>query len=214
VYHRYAPVKRTLWVILPVRGVNQGKSRLARVLDRGARVRLNRWLLRSTLNVIGQWQGDLSRCVVVSVCEQSLHLAGAAGSRVLAEHRPSRGLSAAVGDAARYAFRHGAKSILVIPSDLPRLSVAALDRIAMLAADGVRCVIARDRSGTGTNALWLRNRRFTFCYGIDSYAHHLAQASRRGWEFSVCDHPDLALDVDTPDDLDAWIFHRSTRHGC
>ena len=65
----------TIWTIVPMRGIEAGKSRLAAVLDAASRARLNRWLLSHTLAVIERWHGDLKRCVVVSPCDQALELA-------------------------------------------------------------------------------------------------------------------------------------------
>jgi len=193
-------------VVLPVRGVGQGKSRLAPVLDTTERARFNRWLLKRTLGIIARWQGGLGRCIVVSSCAQTLLIAKRANALALAEPRPSRGRDRAVDRAVGEATRQGARRVLVLPSDLPRLSVAALDALADRAAAGSHCVIAPDSARTGTNALLLNARgRFAFSYGPGSCARHVQASRSRGWTISVCVHPALALDIDTPHDLVTWI---------
>lgn len=202
---------RKLWVVLPARGVGQGKSRLAPVLDIAARTRLNRWLLKRTLGIIARWQGSLCRCIVVSSCAQTLLIAKRAHALALTEPRPGRGLDRAVDHAVGEAIRQGARRVLVLPSDLPTLSVAALDALAVRAVAGNHCVIAPDSARTGTNALLLNARgRFAFSYGPGSCARHVEASRSRGWGVSVCVHPALALDIDTPHDLAVWIGSGST----
>jgi 2-phospho-L-lactate guanylyltransferase len=196
---------RTLRVIVPIRGIARGKSRLAERLGPDERARLNRRLLEHTLRVIATWQGTASRCIVVSGCPQTLRMAARAKAMAFAEPRPGRGLNHAIGYAVRRAVRSGARAILVLPSDLPRLSVAALDALVRRAPYGYTGAIAPDGARTGTNALLLKTRaRFEFSFGPDSFPRHLQAARLRGWRLAICTHPDLALDVDLPADLAAW----------
>ena len=189
-----------------MRGVLKGKSRLAPVLDVAERARLNRWLLKRTLGVIARWQGGLGRCIVVSSCAQTLLIAKRANACALADPRPNRGLDRAVDYAVGEAIRRGARQMLVLPCDLPQLSVAALDALTNRAERRHHCVIAPDRARTGTNALLLNSRgRFAFSYGPGSCARHVDASHARGWDIAVCDHPGLALDIDTPRDLVTWI---------
>ena len=133
---------------VPMRGITRGKSRLAEALDPIGRARLNRRMLRRTLAVIATWQGDLRRCMVVSGCAQALRIAARAGAVPFVEPRPSRGLNHAVGHAARWAIRAGARTIVVLPSDLPCLSGDALDALLDRATYGTHAVIAPDTSGS------------------------------------------------------------------
>ena len=198
-------VKRDLWVVVPMRGIALGKSRLAEQLDRAERERLNRGLLERTLKVISTWQGRSQRCIVVSGCAQTLRIAQRAGAIPLVEPRPGRGLNQAVRYAVRHAIRCGARAIAVVSSDLPALSGAALDALVAQARYGHAVVIGPDALRTGTNALFLKTRgRFAFSFGAQSCARHIEAARSRGWRFAICVHPDLALDIDLPQDLAVW----------
>ena len=196
---------RNLWVVVPMRGVALGKSRLAESLGRAERARLNRRLLERTLAVIATWQGTASRCVVVSGCAQTLRIAARAKAVGLLEPRPSRGLNFAVAYAVRRAVRSGARAILVLPSDLPQLSAAGLDALVRRATYGYAGAIAPDAGRTGTNALLLKTRaRFDFSFGAESCARHVDAARLHGWQLAICAHRDFALDIDLPRDLVAW----------
>lgn len=99
-------------------------------------------------------------------------------------------------EAARAAL--GAEPLVVIHADLPL--VAPADIAALLARAEVQgMAIAPDRHGEGTNAVALaRAPGFRFAFGPGSYARHRAQAGAG----ARVDRAGLALDCDTPDDLD------------
>jgi 2-phospho-L-lactate guanylyltransferase len=198
-------IASSLWTVLPVSGIDRGKTRLAPVLGQIERARLNRWLLEHTLRVIAAWRGGLGRCIVVSGCARTLRLARAAGAIALREPQPRRGLNHAIAHAVRRALRCGARRVLILPCDLPALTATALDALIARSRPDARVVIAPDRDGTGTNALFLGVRaRFAFTYGPGSFERHLAAARSRGWVAAVCARPELTLDLDTPHDLAAW----------
>ena len=193
-----------LWTVVPVRGLEHGKSRLAPVLDPAGRARLNRWLLERTLAVIGRRDGDLGHCVVVSPCAAALALARSAGAVALPESTGA-GLNRAVSRAASCAAEHGARRVLVLPCDLPKLTIRSLAALARAARGAQRMVIAPDRAGTGTNALLVGAQQpFEFRFGEGSYARHLSLAAERGWSAAICSRPELAFDLDTPEDFAAW----------
>ena len=109
-----------------------------------------------------------------------------------------RGLTAERGAAAMVL---GAKPLLAIHADLPL--VGSTDIAELLAeASKAGCAIAPDRLGTGTNAIALRDPTgFAFAFGPGSFALHQAAA---GGSARIVRRPGLALDIDTPDDLEAW----------
>jgi 2-phospho-L-lactate guanylyltransferase len=63
-------------------------------------------------------------------------------------------------------------------------------------------VIAPDRRALGTTALLVAPPdRSPFCFGPDSFRQHLAAAEAAGVTPLVVRSPDLAMDVDVPEDL-------------
>ncbi len=197
-----------LLIIVPHRGVNEGKSRLSAVLEPAARAKLNRWLLARTLRVVSGWLGDAQRCVVVSPCEVTLALARKAGAIALPEHTSKHastgGLNAALSQAAAHAAALGAQRLLILPCDLPRLEAEALEAMEMLPVFGKGVVIAPDRHHAGTNALLVDASVRKFAFGKDSYARHIAQGEARGVRTFPCINAALAFDLDTPEDLAEW----------
>jgi 2-phospho-L-lactate guanylyltransferase len=199
------------WTLLPVHGMATGKSRLAAVLDAGARAALNRRLLMHTLEVIEEWRGDLAQCVVVSHCDEALACASAAGAQTLREPAGA-GLNAALSFAAEDVVARGGVKLLVVACDLPCLSAASLRALTARAGAAGDAAIAPDRSGLGTNALALdAGGHNAFHFGEDSYARHRAALMRAGCRVTshVCD--ELAFDLDTPQDHAEWLAQRDAR---
>jgi 2-phospho-L-lactate guanylyltransferase len=77
-----------------------------------------------------------------------------------------------------------------------------IDHLIGAAPQGEAVVLARSQDGTGTNAMLLTPPDVLMPeLGPGSLALHLSQAAVRGVHAEVVDHPGIALDVDTPDDL-------------
>jgi 2-phospho-L-lactate guanylyltransferase len=192
--------------LVPVRGIDRGKSRLAAVLDAAGRACLNRWLLAHTLKVIGRWHGNLGRCCVISPCEQVLELARRAGALVVHEAAGANDLNRALAIGASHAAANGAGKVLILPCDLPDLTVESLDALATESGRAQHMALAPDIAGTGTNALLVDAcPDVEFRFGERSYARHCEWAAARGWTVSVCARPELGFDLDTPQDLAAWL---------
>ena len=198
------------WTLVPLRGIAGGKSRLAPVLDAAARAVLNRFLLVHTLGVIGQWRGDLARCLLVSPCEEALEIAHGAGALVLREQ--AGGLNAALAFGAAQAARRGADKLLIVACDLPELNADALAALAEPAAASKHAGLAPDRAGTGTNALVVdADAADIFAFGVDSCRRHLAAFRRISHQSALCRRMELAFDLDTPQDHAEWLARRGAR---
>jgi len=180
-------------VVLPIRSFLLGKARLASVLDDDARADLGRRLA----DRVADAAGDLPTIVVSSAPEVDAW-ATARGYTVLAD--PGSLDEAATRGAEQLQVR-GAARVLIAHADLAR--ARSLER---LVADGDRPVVAlvpchRD---DGTNVLSLpAGTPFRFAYGPGSFRRHAAETRRLGLAVRVVRDPDLAFDVDVPDDLAA-----------
>lgn len=194
-----------VFALLPHRGVDAGKSRLASIIDAATRSALNRWLLERTIHVVSAWLGNATRCVVVSPCARTLALAREAGTQALLEPATVQGLNAALSQGAAHAAASGAQRLLILPCDLPYLDVAALDALISRSNTAAEMAIASDRHGTGTNALLVSASMQKFAFGVNSYARHAAQAATLGMRVVPIRLASLAFDLDTADDYAEWL---------
>jgi 2-phospho-L-lactate guanylyltransferase len=117
------------------------------------------------------------------------------------------GLNPALTQAAHWAAQHTARSVIVIPVDLPLITSTDLDTMIDRAVEERCVVIAPDRHEAGTNLLLVRPPdAIRFAYGASSFNAHRAQAIERGLIVHEYRSPTTAFDIDVPDDL---AFYRS-----
>jgi 2-phospho-L-lactate guanylyltransferase len=190
-------------VVIPVRSLEGAKSRLGAVLDAEERRELVEHLLRRTV-AVALATPAVTRVLVVSPDPEVLAVAQAAGAEGL--RQTSAGLNPGLVEAraAMAPTRHG--RMLVVPGDLPAVSVEALSRLLRAADDASTTagvvVLAPDRHGRGTNALLLDPAGIIEPdFGGDSRDAHARLALAAGAAYREVADDDIALDLDTPDDL-------------
>ena len=194
-----------LWIVVPMRGVALGKTRLSGTLDAAARARLNRWLFARTLDVIRDWRGDLTQCVVVSRCAEVFEMASSKGASVVCEADVRSDQNRAASAGGEYALQYNARKLVLLPGDLPDMTADALNALMEDAERDRHMTLAPDTAGTGTNAVVLdAHAHDRLCFGERSFPRYLAWAAREGWSVTVCTRPELTFDLDTPADWDAW----------
>ena len=185
----------TCWAIIPVKAPDTAKLCLATVLSPGERARLVAAMLDHVVATCGNARHVGHTCLV----GPSRH--GQPTALALLDD-PGIGLNAALTSALDQAEAGGARRVIVIPGDLPRVTVQDMELLAVVPATAIG--IAPDRHGTGTNALSLplpAARGFRFAFGDDSFALHQAEAARLGLAVEAIHSPTLAKDIDVPADL-------------
>jgi 2-phospho-L-lactate guanylyltransferase len=195
------PTMSRVGVIVPHRGLEAAKTRLAPVLDPQERIALARTLLAGVLRVARQATDDV---VVISPAAALEPIVVEAGARLVVQR--GMGLNAGLNQARDESMAEGIELLAVLHGDLPNL--LADDVLALLeAVNGQRGVaIGPDRKGSGTNGLALRPPDVIgFRFGAGSFAAHQAEAQAVGLVPAVVGRPGLAFDLDTPQDLARWL---------
>jgi 2-phospho-L-lactate/phosphoenolpyruvate guanylyltransferase len=183
--------------VVPVKDLQGTKSRLAPILDPGARAGL-------TLYMMGRVVAAIRSSGVEDVCVVSpdrivMNEAQRRGATPLVQE--SRGLNPALEEGRLRALEFGASTLLILPADLPLLDEDDV-RAVLQAAEGYSVVISPDGAQSGTNALLMRPPdAMPFAFGPDSFEAHLEAARSRGLAFKVCERSHLAFDLDTAGDL-------------
>ncbi|WP_430396026.1 2-phospho-L-lactate guanylyltransferase [Ferrovibrio sp.] len=192
-------------VLIPCRPFTQGKSRLAPVLNPAAREALCRRFLHDTLARIATLvpKSDIH---VVTADREATAMAAAAGISTLEETQAglNEALSGAITQLARQRQDFQQRSLLLLPTDLPLATPAALRAALDMPAD---ILLVPDHAGQGTNLLRLGPGiapRFSFRFGPGSFLLHQAEAARLGITPRLLPEPTLACDIDTPEDYAAW----------
>ena len=198
----------TIGAVLPVKDFGHAKQRLAGFLSAVERRLLAEAMAEDVLETLSQ-VSELSEIIVVTRDERAFELAARHGARVLAE--PSNdGQSAAVERAAAAMGRAGVESLLQVPGDVPGASadeIAAVLAAHGRASDGapaVTLVPSYDRRGTNC-VLCSPPDVLPFAFGHESFGPHCEAARAQGIAPRIIALPGLGLDIDTPDDLRAFV---------
>ena len=185
------------WLLAPVKPFVEAKSRLASVLTPAERVLLMRSLLERTLTLAEQ-SSLFARLLVVSRDPLVWDAARQAGACILPEE--GEDLNSALAQGRRYAQEAGVHHLLILPADLPWLTVADLQAVCALGEQGDGMVVGTSQDG-GTNVLHLRlPSDLPFCFGENSFARHLEAAEVAGLTPLIYASPTLQFDLDTPAD--------------
>ena len=192
-----------LWLLVPVKPLGEGKSRLAGRLSPVERAELSSRLLAGVLSA-ARAAGVLAGILVISRDAAVLAQAAAAGATPVMEI--ASGLNPALGQAREAAVVSGADAILVLPADLPLVIPQDVRALHQLGAGEPGVVVAPSRAG-GTNALLLRPpMAIDFAFGPGSCERHCVLARAAELPLRVFDSPTLAFDVDLPEDLGMVAF--------
>jgi 2-phospho-L-lactate guanylyltransferase len=191
---------RTL-AILPVKRFERAKQRLAPGLDPVLRRELAEAMFADVLDAVGQVE-RLDGLIIVTGGGVAKEIAHDKGALVVQDDELGHNAAAALG--IRTAIENGAQRVLLIPGDCPALDPDELDALLARPTQPPAAMIVPDRHGTGTNALLLAPPdAIEPAFGPGSCQRHLRLARSAHIEAHKVEVPSLAVDIDTPDDLDA-----------
>lgn len=192
----------SLWAIIPVKPLRRGKSRLAGVLTEEERTFLNYTMLANTLKAVAAVK-DIDKILVISRDSGALAMARDFGARTVQENGQSDDLNLALKRATVFAQLSGAQSVLILPADLPKINADSIQTMIRMGKRTPYIVIAPDRRREGTNGLLISPAGLIdYQFGPGSFLRHYQQAKRYNINVVVCELPELALDLDLPEDLD------------
>jgi 2-phospho-L-lactate guanylyltransferase len=186
-----------IFAVLPVKAPPNAKQRLAALLNASEREALARALYYHVIETLCSARG-IDRIAVATSDDATARDARRRGLLVF-EETEQLSHSHSADAAVRRAVALGATNVVLIPIDVPLLTVAEVED---LAAPRSGLVIVPSADGTGTNALVQTPPGVIECrFGPDSFQAHLAQARARGVPVEVLRPPGLTFDLDTPEDV-------------
>jgi 2-phospho-L-lactate guanylyltransferase len=112
-------------------------------------------------------------------------------------------LNIALTRATMVALNHSVQGVIIVPADLPLISVDDIREVVKRAVDPPVVVISPDRHHEGTNALLIAPPGLIkYEYGPGSFQRHCNQAVKAGATLVICERRSVALDIDLPEDLE------------
>ena len=220
--------------LLPVKEFCRAKQRLAGFLTSQERALLARTMFEDVWDALreaerggqallrqGSGGQALERLLVVSAEPYVIARCREEGVACL-EEEEARSHSDSVRLATQWAMGLGVTSLLSVPIDTPALTAPEILALLELHpgplahARGSDCryavVVAPSADGSGTNAL-LRTPPDAIApqFGPDSCRLHVQEAETKGLLWRVFPSPGLSADIDTPEDIEAFL---STERRC
>ena len=197
-----------IWALVPLKAPSRSKTRLSPVLTADECAAFARAMARDLLSALtgvrqlsgiaivgdGPWVANLGRewrCLVIQELGES-------------------GLSASLEFAAGELVNQGANRMIILPGDLPGLSIGDVEQLLRSHRQGIT-LCAAEQDG-GTNALVCElPAPIPFQFGVRSADKHCALAKSRGIPIQHLELAGFSRDIDTPADL-AWLA-RQPSHG-
>ncbi|MBS9478008.1 2-phospho-L-lactate guanylyltransferase [Ancylobacter radicis] len=193
----------TVYAVVPVKDFALAKQRLAPALSADQRRDLVRAMLCDVLETLAA-STRLAGTIVITADPQAGLLARHYGARLLFE-RQVRGLNAAVANVATRLAAEQRAGMLILPSDIPGVSAAEIDRLVAAHPPGRAVSLVPAHDGQGTNALLVSPpAALRFAFGPLSFPLHVTLAQEAGLALrchDAADFPGLAHDIDQPADL-------------
>jgi 2-phospho-L-lactate guanylyltransferase len=198
------PDRSRLWAVLPLKDLPGAKQRLAEVLSAKERLGLSFAMLQDVLNALAASAG-LAGILLVTRDPEARRLAVRYGARVLVEDE-SRGHTAASSLAARTLAQERVAGMVQVPADIPLATPYEIAALLSVHGEAPAVTLAPSRDQRGTNALVCSPPDvLPLCFGKDSFLPHMHRARTLGIAPRIVERPGLALDIDTPDDLAAFL---------
>ncbi len=176
-------------MLVPVKAFADAKARLSSVLAPDQRKALARW----TADRVVAAAGELP---VYVACDDDEVAKWAVDRGAVVLWHPGAGLNAAVSRSVEQLAQQGFTHVAVAHGDLPRAHALA----ALIVPGAITLVPDARRDGTNVVAV-PTDLGYAFGYGAGSFHRHLALAIASGLRTIVRRDPQLARDIDTPDDL-------------
>jgi 2-phospho-L-lactate/phosphoenolpyruvate guanylyltransferase len=193
-----------LWAVLPVKDLQHAKQRLAGTLSAAERRALFAAMLEDVLSALAATEG-LAGILMVTRDPQAQRLAARYGARVLVEPE-NRGHTAASSLGAAMLAREGAVGMVQLPADIPLVTPDDIRAVLRAHGPAPAVTLAPSRDKLGSNAVACSPPDLLpLRFGDDSFSPHRARARSQGIEPQIVERPRLALDVDTPADLAAFL---------
>jgi 2-phospho-L-lactate guanylyltransferase len=191
----------TTLAILPIKTLDEAKTRLAAELDPRPRRALVEAMFSDVLVALRRAK-LVDQVLVVSRDHNAQRIAGGYGAMVADDE--DSGHNDAAGRGISRALELGAERVLLVPGDTPLLDPVELDDLLSRKLEPPTVLVVPDRHGTGTNALLLQPPdAMKPSFGPGSHDRHHRHAATAGITAITVEIPSLALDLDTPEDLQA-----------
>ncbi|MCW4022414.1 MAG: 2-phospho-L-lactate guanylyltransferase [Candidatus Bathyarchaeota archaeon] len=186
---------------MPVKKLTNTKMRLSGVLTPKQRQKLTLAMLK---DVITATKSSMINHIVVVGSDPTIEdLTKDFDVTYLQEKSPN--LNSSLKQATQWSIKNHAKTVLILPADIPLITANDINQILKLGADSPSLVIVSSHNN-GTNAL-LQNPPNIISprFGPNSFQKHQTEATEKGVSPIIYESDSVALDIDSTEDLDILL---------
>jgi 2-phospho-L-lactate/phosphoenolpyruvate guanylyltransferase len=193
-----------IWAIVPIKELEGAKQRLAPLLSPAQRRALIEVMMGEVLEAVAGAK-SLAGLLVVTLDPTATALASRLGARVVTDGARD-GHTGSVTAGLKLLARGGRGGMITLPADIPAATSAEIDQVvsAHLAAPSFTISPAHDDLGSNA-VICSPPDSVPLRFGDNSYFPHLEVARRCGIEPTVIRQPGIAMDIDHPVDLAAFL---------
>jgi 2-phospho-L-lactate/phosphoenolpyruvate guanylyltransferase len=191
--------------VIPVKNLHYAKSRLSTILTLQQREKLVLFLFNITIRTLKKSQ-FISEIVVVSSDKTIERFSFKNGLKFIKDF--DSGVNNAVILADHYCIDNDIDANIIIPHDLPFISVKEIDYICNISEKYPKCVIiCPSKRFDGTNILFRKPPTViaTF-YDNNSYLNHLKEVQKFNIPIELLNFDNLMFDIDTKEDLFEFLY--------
>ena len=198
------------FAIVPIKRFDSAKSRLGTLLNKHERIQLSTLLLRRTVHIL-ESSTSVKKIVLVSSDANAEKIAQICGVTFLKE-KIQRGVNSAVDMADKFCAAAGADATIVLPVDLPLVLPEDIDIVCNAALTESRCIIlCPSYKFDGSNILLRKPCNIIrTSYDANSYLTHVSEGIRTNIKTSVLFIGRLMIDIDTIQDITAFLTINET----
>jgi 2-phospho-L-lactate guanylyltransferase len=193
-----------IWAVVPIKEFSGAKQRLAPRLSPRQRQSLAAIMVEDVLHTLAAVP-QLAGIVVVTVDPLARSLAERYGARVVTDGARD-GHTGAVTSAARLLAQERRDGMITLPGDIPRIQASEVTAALAAHKSAPAFTIVPAHDEFGSNAIICSPPdAVPFRFGEDSFFPHLDAARRCAIEPSIVHQPGIAMDIDHPADLVAFL---------
>ncbi|MDP2329724.1 MAG: 2-phospho-L-lactate guanylyltransferase [Reyranella sp.] len=197
-------VASDIWAIVPVKELNGAKQRLAPLLSPAQRRALIEVMVGEVLEAVTGARG-LAGVMVVTLDPTTTALALRLGARVVTDGARD-GHTGSVTAGLKLLAREGRGGMITLPGDIPAATSVEIEAVLAAHLSAPSFTISPAHDDLGSNAVVCSPPdAVPLRFGENSYFPHLEAARRAGIEPTVIRQPGIAMDIDHPADLAAFL---------
>ena len=195
---------KNIWAIVPIKELDGAKQRLAPLLSPAQRRALIKVMMGEVLQALAGVRG-LGGIMVVTLDPHATALATRLGARVVTDGARD-GHTGSVTAGLKLLAREGRGGMMTLPADIPAATAAEIEAVMAAHEPTPSFTISPAHDDLGSNTVICSPpNSVPLRFGENSYFPHLEAARLAGIEPTIVRQPGIAMDIDHPADLAAFL---------